>query len=74
MKTYTYLRGVIQMHTLVYGAALTNSRGETLVEFLYSSILEIQNQGNEPPFSSGSRLEVTDIALGSHGLVESIID
>ena len=36
--------------------------------------LEILNQGNEPTFCSGGRLEVTDIALGSLRLVESIID
>jgi hypothetical protein len=41
------------------------------VEFLNSSNLESPNQGNEPNFCSGSRLEVIDITLGSYKLVES---
>ena len=48
-----------------------DSRGEALVEFLNSSNLEILNQGNEPTFCSGGRLEVIDISLGSFGLLES---
>jgi len=52
----------------------SNSRGEVLVEYLNSSNLEILNKGNEPTFCSGGRLEVTDIILGSRGLLESIID
>jgi hypothetical protein len=43
------------------------------VEFLNSLNLEILNQGNEPTFCSGGRLEVIDITLGSSGLLESII-
>ena len=43
------------------------------MEFLNSSNLEILlNQGNEPTFCSGYRQEVTDITLGSFGLLESI--
>jgi hypothetical protein len=34
--------------------------------------MEILNQGNEPTFCSGSRLEVNDITLGSFGLLESM--
>ena len=62
------------MHITVYGAALTNSREEALVEFLNSSNQEIVNQGNCPTFCSGGKLEVIDITLGSFGLLESIID
>jgi len=63
------------MHTIVYGAALTvNSRGGALVEFLNSLNLEILDQGNEPIFCSAGRLEVIDIAKGSFGLLESIIN
>jgi hypothetical protein len=60
-------------HHSVWGSTNCNSRGEVLVEFLNSSNLEIINQGNEPTFCSGSRLEVTDITLGSLRLLESII-
>jgi len=42
------------------------------VGFLNSSNLEILNRGNEPTFCKGRRLEVTDITLGSLGLLESI--
>jgi len=42
------------------------------VEFLNSSNLETLNQGNEPTFFSGGRLEVIHIILGSFGLLESI--
>jgi hypothetical protein len=44
------------------------------VEFLNSMRLEILNQGNEPTFCSGGRLEVTDITLGSLRHLENIID
>ena len=43
------------------------------MEFLNSTNLEILNRGNEPTFCTGGRLEVTDIALGSLRLLESII-
>jgi len=41
-----------------------NDRGEALVEFFISSSLEILNQGNEPTFCSGYRLEAIDTLLG----------
>jgi len=44
------------------------------VEFLSSSTVVILNQGNEPTFCGGGRLEVIDIILGSLGLLESIMD
>jgi len=50
-----------------------NDKGEALVEFLIASNLENLNQGNEPTFCSGQRLEVIDITIGSFGLLESII-
>jgi len=59
-------------HRSVWGSS--NSRGEALVEFLNSSNFENLNQGNEPIFCSGGRLEVSDITLGSLGLLESIIE
>jgi hypothetical protein len=42
------------------------------VEFLNSLNLEIVNQGNDPTFCSGGRLEVIDITVGSSGLLGSI--
>jgi len=42
------------------------------MEFLNSLNLEILNRGIEPTFCSGSRKEVTDITLGSYGVLESI--
>jgi hypothetical protein len=60
-------------HYSMWGRTNCNRRGEALVEFLHSTKLEIFNQGNEPTFSSGGRLEVIDITLGSFRLLESII-
>jgi hypothetical protein len=60
-------------HHSVRGSTNCKSRGEALVEFLNFSNLEILNQGNEPTFCSGGRLEVIDITLGSFGFLESII-
>jgi hypothetical protein len=59
-------------HHTAWGSTNCNDRGEVLVEFLNYSNLEILNQGNEPTFCSGSRLQVIDITLGSFGLLESI--
>jgi hypothetical protein len=50
-----------------------NGRGESLLEFLSSSNLEILNLGNESTFCNVCRQEVIDITLGSYGLLESII-
>jgi hypothetical protein len=59
-------------HHVAWGNTNCNDRGEALVEFLNSLNLEILNQGNEPTFSSGYRLEVIDTTLGSFGFLESI--
>jgi len=61
-------------HHSAWDSTNCDSRGEALVEFLNSSNLEILNQGNEPTFCSGGRLEVTDITLGSLRLLKSIIN
>jgi hypothetical protein len=45
---------------------------DALVEYSNSSNLEILNQGTEPTFCSGCKLEVIDITLVSFGLLESI--
>ena len=54
-------------HRIAWGSTKCNERGEALVGFLDSS-----NQGNEPTFCSGCRLEVIDFTPGSFGLLESI--
>ena len=59
-------------HHNVWGSTNCNRRGESLYEFLDTTNLEILNQGNEPTFCNVSRQEVTDITLGSYGLLESI--
>jgi len=45
-------------HHTAWGSTNCNVRGKTLLGFLNSSNVEIVNQGNEPTFCSGSRLEV----------------
>jgi len=59
-------------HHIAWGSTNCNSRGESLLEFLNSSNLEILNRGKESTFCNVSRQEVTDITLGSYGLSESI--
>jgi hypothetical protein len=56
-------------HYIAWGSTNYNDRGEALVKFLNSSNLEILIQSNEPTFCSGYRQEVTDIILGSFGLL-----
>ena len=60
-------------HHSVWGSTNCNSRGEALLGFLNTTHLEILNRGSAPTFCSGGRLEVTDITLGSLGLLDSII-
>jgi len=60
-------------HHSVWGSTNCNSRREALMEFVNYSNLEILNQGNEPIFCTGIRLEMIDITLGSLRLLVSII-
>jgi hypothetical protein len=48
------------------GVTGTNPRGDSLMEFLVSSNLNILNSGNEPTFVVGNRKEVTDQTLGTN--------
>ena len=59
-------------HHTACGSTNCNGTGESLLEFLNSSNLEIPNRGNESTFCNVSRQEVIDITLGSYGLLESI--
>jgi len=59
-------------HHTAWGSTNCNGRGESLLEFLKSSNLNILNWGNESNFCNASRQEVIDITLGSYRLLESI--
>ena len=59
-------------HHTAWGSTNYNDRSVTMVEFLNSMNLEILNQGNDPTFCSGHRLDVIDITLGSFGLLQSV--
>jgi hypothetical protein len=48
------------------GSTGTNPRGESLLEFLVSSNLNILNHGNEPTFVVCNRKEVIDLTLGTN--------
>jgi len=61
----------VRLHT-AWGSTKCDGRGESLLQFLNSSNLEILNRGNESTFCNASRQEVIDITLGSYGLLESI--
>jgi hypothetical protein len=58
-------------HHTAWGSTNCNGRGESLLEFLSSSNLEILNQGNGHTFCNVSRLVVIDTTLLSYGLLES---
>jgi hypothetical protein len=59
-------------HHTVWGSTNCNGRGESLLEFLNFSNLEILNWGSESTFCNASRQEVIDITLQSYGLLKSI--
>jgi hypothetical protein len=52
-------------HHILWGSTDTNPRGESFMEYLVSSNLNILNQGNEPTFVIRNRKEVTDLTLGT---------
>jgi hypothetical protein len=51
-------------HTF-WGSTGSNPRGESLMEFVVSSKLNILNHGNEPTFVVCNRKEVIDLTLGT---------
>ena len=59
-------------HHTAWGSINCKGRGESLLEFLNSSNLEILNRDKDPTFCNISRQEVIDITLGPYGLLESI--
>jgi hypothetical protein len=59
-------------HHTLWGSTGTNPRGETLMEYLVSSNLNILNRGNEPNFVVRNRKEVIDLTLGTN-TIEDIV-
>jgi hypothetical protein len=53
-------------HHILWGSTGTNPRGDSLMEFLVSSNLNILNRGNEPIFAVHNRKEVIDLTLGTN--------
>jgi hypothetical protein len=51
---------------ILWGCTGTNLRGESLVEFLVNSNLNILNQSNGPTFVVCNRKEVTDLTPGTN--------
>jgi hypothetical protein len=53
-------------HHILWGSTSTNPRGETLMEYLVSSNLNILNCSNEPTFVVCNRKKVIDLTLGTN--------
>jgi hypothetical protein len=52
-------------HHILWGSTGTNPRGESLMEFLVSSNLNILNHGNKHTFVVRNRKGVIDLTLGT---------
>lgn len=61
-------------HNICWGSTDTNTRGESLLEFIASNNLVISNVGNKPTFENRLRREVLDITLISASLCGSVND
>lgn len=59
-------------HHSVWGSSNINSRGESLLEFVSATKLNILNNGNEPTFFNKHRKEVIDITLCSREIEDLI--
>ncbi|XP_024874752.1 uncharacterized protein LOC112456449, partial [Temnothorax curvispinosus] len=59
-------------HHLVWGSSNINPRGESLLDFIISTNLQILNRGKEPTFLDSRRQEVIDITLGTRGVVDLV--
>ena len=59
-------------HNEIWGSTDNNSRGEELLEFIFSTNLHICNIGNEPTFVNVIRNEVIDITLATPQIVDNI--
>jgi hypothetical protein len=59
-------------HHTLWGSTSTNPRGESLLEFLANSNLNILNRGNKPTFVVCSRKEVIDLTLQTNRMVNLV--
>jgi hypothetical protein len=59
-------------HHTLWGSTGSNPRGESLMEFLVNSNLNILNHGNEPTFVVCNKKEVTDLTLGTNKIVNLV--
>ncbi|PNF38780.1 hypothetical protein B7P43_G12820 [Cryptotermes secundus] len=55
-------------HHILWGSTGTKPRGESFMEFLLCSNLNILNHGNEPTFVVCNRKEVIDLTLGTNDI------
>ena len=55
-------------HHELWGSTDTNTRGESLMEFMLASKLFVLNKGNEPTFMDSRRQEVIDITICTRSL------
>ncbi|XP_049315737.1 uncharacterized protein LOC125779142 [Bactrocera dorsalis] len=56
----------------IWGSSDTNTRGESLFDFIISEYLCICNRGNSPTFVTAGREEVLDLTLASHRIAPLI--
>jgi hypothetical protein len=59
-------------HHTLWGSIGTNPRGDSLMEFLVNSNLNILSHGNEPTFVVCNWKEVTDLTLGRNKIVNLV--
>jgi hypothetical protein len=59
-------------HRTLWGSTGTNPRGESLMEFLMISNLNILNHGNEPTSVVCNGKEVIDLTLGTNQIVNPV--
>ena len=52
-------------HHILWGSTDINTRGESLMEYMISTNLNILNKGNEPTFLNVGRRQVIDLTLGT---------
>jgi hypothetical protein len=53
-------------HHTLWGSTGTNPRGESFMEYLVSSNLNVLNLGNEPTFVVCNRKQVIDLTIGTN--------
>lgn len=59
-------------HNTIWGSTDTNTRGESLLEYLINTNMAIANRGNKPTFINAIRQEVLDLTLVTNNSVDMI--